>query len=114
LLGKEVGAVQALVGLLDACELELLMLAEVGGVLPEHEAGAFEILRELLVAGAAGFVPDLAADLIHRIGRGLDDVKRVKANHGVGAALGDGPRDPLGVIARHQLDLLAALFTEVK
>src|ERR1017187_6209973 len=55
---------------------------------------------------------DLAADLVHRIGRCLHDVKWVKANHSVWAALGDGPSDPLGVIVRHQLDLLAVLFTQ--
>jgi hypothetical protein len=44
LLGEEVGAVQPLVGLLDAGELELLALGEVAGVLPEHEPGAFEPL----------------------------------------------------------------------
>ena len=61
LLGEEVGAVQALVGLLDACELELLAVGQVAGVLPQREAGAFEIFGELFVTGAAGFVPDLAA-----------------------------------------------------
>jgi hypothetical protein len=40
---------------------------------------------------------------------GLDDMKRVKADHGVGAALGDWPGDLFGVIAGHQLDLLTAL-----
>ena len=93
-------------------ELLLLAVGQVARVLPEREAGAFEIFGELLVARFAGFVPDLAADLIQRGGRGLDDMERVKADHGVGAALGDGPGDPFGVIARHQLDLLAALFAE--
>jgi len=42
----------------------LLAVGQVLSVLPEREPGAFEILGELLVTGAAGFVPDLAADLI--------------------------------------------------
>jgi hypothetical protein len=39
-------------------------------------------------------------------------VKRVQGDDGVRAALGDGPGDPFGVIARHELDLLAALLTQ--
>jgi hypothetical protein len=34
------------------------------------------------------------------------------ADHGVRAALGHWPRDPLGVIARDELDLLAALCSQ--
>jgi hypothetical protein len=74
--------------------------------------GSLEIFRELHVAGASGFVPDLAADLIQRVGGGLDDVPRVKANDRVRAALGDRPGDPLGVVAGHQADLPAALFAQ--
>ena len=76
LLGEQVGAVQALVELLDASELELLALGQVPGVLPERELGALELFGELLLALAASLVPDLAADLIERVGGGLDDVPR--------------------------------------
>ena len=40
LLGEQVGAVEPLVELLDAGELELLALGQVLGVLPECEPGA--------------------------------------------------------------------------
>ncbi len=36
----------------------------------------------------------------------------IQVDHGVRAALGHRPRDPLGVIARDELDLLAALFSQ--
>jgi len=111
-LGEQVSAVQALVGLLDAGELLLLAVGQLLNVLPEREPGAFEILGELLVTGAAGFVPDLAADLIQGIGGGLDDMKRIQGDDRVRAALGDRPGDPVGVIAGHVLDLRAALLTQ--
>jgi hypothetical protein len=57
------------------------------------------------LAGLARLVPDLAADLVQRVGGGLDDVKRVQADQGVGAALGDRPGDPVGVIAGDELDV---------
>ena len=79
---------------------------------PQREAGALELGGDLLVAGSARFVPHLAADLVKRVGRGLDDVKWVQADHGVRAVLGDRPGDPLGVVAGDELDLLAALFAE--
>jgi hypothetical protein len=79
------------------------------GFFGEREAGALELCGELLVARAAGFVPDLAADFVQRVGGGLDDVERVKADDRVRAALGDRPRDPLRVIAGDQLDLLGLL-----
>ena len=76
LLGEQVGAVQALVELLDASELELFALGQVLGVLPEREPGFLELFGELLLALAASLIPDLAADLIERVCGGLDDVPR--------------------------------------
>jgi len=73
----------------------LLAVGEVLSVLPEREPGALEVLGELLIAGAAGFVPDLAADLIQRIGGGFDDMKRVQGNDGGRAALGEVGRSRL-------------------
>src|ERR1035437_4169071 len=72
LLGEQVGAVQALVGLLDRRELELLAVGQVAGVLPQHEAGALQLLGELFVTCLARLVPDLTADLVQRVGRCLD------------------------------------------
>jgi len=72
----------------------------------------FELLGELLVAGAPRFVPDGAADLVERIGGGLDDMEGVQRDDRVRAALGDGPGDPLGVVAGDELDLLAALLAQ--
>ena len=37
----------------------------------------FELGGELALSGAAGVVPDLAADVVERVGRELDEVKRV-------------------------------------
>ena len=53
LLGEQVGAVEALVELLDAGERCLLALGQLLGVLPEYEACALEFLGELGLAGAA-------------------------------------------------------------
>ena len=47
LLGEQVGAVQLLVELLDARELDLLLLGQVARVLPEREPGALELGGEL-------------------------------------------------------------------
>ena len=112
LLAEQVGAVQPLVELLDAGELELLALGEVLGVLPEREPGAFELARELRLALAAGLVPHLATDLVQRVGGGLDDVKWVQADDRVRAALGHGAGDPVGVVAGHQRYLRAAFLAQ--
>jgi hypothetical protein len=58
------GAVQALVDVLDVDELELLASGQVLGVFPQREAGALEIFGERDLAGLAGLVSDLAADLV--------------------------------------------------
>ena len=112
LLLQEVGAEERPVGLLDPRELDLLAGGEVLGVLPEREAGVLELARERGQAFPARLVPDLAADLVERLGRQLDDVERVEAQLGVGAAFRDRPGDPGGHVARHQFQLFAALFAE--
>ena len=112
LLGEQVGAVEPLVELLDAGELELLALGQVARVLPQREPGALELLGELGLALAARLVPDLAADLVQRVGGQLDEVERVVADAGVGAALADRSGDPRGHVAGDELDLVAALFAE--
>ena len=112
LLGEQVGAVEPLVELLDAGELELLVLGQVARVLPECEAGSLEFLGELGLALAARVVSDLAADLVERVSRELDEVERVVADAGVRAALADRPGDPRRHVAGHQLDLVAALFPQ--
>ena len=112
LLAEQVGAVQPVVELLDPRQLELLALGQVLGVLPQREPGAFELAGELGLALAAGLVPDLAADLVQRVGGGLDDVKRVQTHDRVRAPLGHRAGDPVGVIAGHQLDPLQALVSE--
>ena len=91
----------------------MLAGGEVLGVLPQREAGALEVARELGLAAAARLVPDLATDLIKRVGGELDHVERIDAALGVGAALGDRRSDPGSHVAGHQLDLFAALFTEL-
>ena len=83
------------------------------GFLPEREAGALEVLRDRGLAGAAGLVPHLAADLVERVGGKLDHVERVDAALGVRAALGNRAGDPGGHVARHQFHLFAALFPEL-
>lgn len=89
LLGDQVGAVQRLVGLLDVGELLALAPGEPVGVLSQHEARALELLRYLLLAGAAGVVPHLPADLIERVGSELYDMKWVYAPDRVRAPLAD-------------------------
>jgi hypothetical protein len=84
---------------LDAGELELLAFGEVAGVLPEHEPGAFELGGELLLPAAARLVPDLAADVVERVGGQLDEVKRVIADGRVRTALCDRAGDPRGHVA---------------
>jgi hypothetical protein len=103
LLGDQVGAVGRLVGLLDLGELDLLAVGQVVRVLPQREEGALEVLRGLLVAGLAGFVPDLAADLVERVGSELDDVEWVHAPDRVRAPLADRRGDRLGHVTRDQL-----------
>jgi hypothetical protein len=73
-LGEEVGAVEPVVELLEASELEPLALGQVARVLPQRESGALEFARELGLADAARIVPDLAADLIQRVGGQLDEM----------------------------------------
>jgi len=86
LLFEQVGAVDRRVELLDEGELGLLAVGQVLGPLPEREPGALELLGELLVAGAAGLVPHLTADLVQGVRRGLDDVPRVQADDRLRAA----------------------------
>ena len=74
LLFEEVGAVDRGVELLDERELGLLAVGQVLGLLPEREARSLELFGELFVAGLARLVPDGAADVVERVGRGLDDV----------------------------------------
>ncbi len=111
-MGEQVGAVEALVELLDARELELLALGQVAGVLPQREPGAFELAGELGLALAAGVVPHLAADLVQRVGRERDEMERVVADARVRAALGDRSGDPAGHVAGHELELVAALLSQ--
>jgi hypothetical protein len=79
---------------LDRRELDGLAVGEVLGVLPDREPGAFELAGELQVAVAARVVPDLAADLVQRLGGEHHDVKRVDAPLGLRAAFGDRSGDP--------------------
>jgi len=65
------------------------------------------------LAGAARLVPDLATDLIQRVGRQRDDVEGVHAADRVRQPVGDRSGDPASHVARHQLDLFAALFAEL-
>ena len=58
-------------------------------------------------------VPDLAADLVERVGRQLHDVKRVDAARRLRGALGDRSADPAGHVGGHQLQLFAALFAQL-
>lgn len=81
------------------------------GVHPEREPGAFELSGEPRLAGLAGVVPDVAADLVQRVGSEFHDVERVQADLGVGAPAGDRDGDPVGHVAGDQLDLLAAVVS---
>jgi hypothetical protein len=110
---EQVGREQRLVGALDLAQPGLLAGREVLGVLPQREARALEVTRELALARLAGLVSDLAADLIERVGGELDDVEWVDATLGVGQPLGDRPGDPGGHVAGDQLDPLAALRAEL-
>jgi hypothetical protein len=69
LLLEEVGAVEALVGLLDQGELGLLACGQVFRVLPEREPGSLEFPGDGSLAAPPGRVPDLAPDLVEGLGR---------------------------------------------
>ena len=83
LLLEEVRAVDWCVQFLDERELRLLAAGQVLGVLPEREPGSLEVFGELLIAAFARLVPDCAADIVERVGRGFDDMERVQADEGV-------------------------------
>ena len=83
------------------------------GVLPQREPRALQILRGCDLAGPARLVPDLAADLVQRVGSEHHDVKRVDAADGVGQSVGDRSGDPAGHVAGHQFDLFAARLAEL-
>src|SRR5438552_15413508 len=57
-------------------------------------------------------VPDLAADLVQRVGRPLDHVEGIQADGGIGAVLLDRDQDPFGAIAADVADLGAPLRAE--
>jgi hypothetical protein len=109
---QEVRAIEALVGLLDVGELDLLAGGEVLGVFPQREPRALEVLCDGDFAAAPGLVPDLAADLVQRVGRQRNDVEGVHAAHRVGEAVGDRASDPARHVARHQFDLFAAFLAQ--
>ena len=75
----EVCAVEVLVDLLYSGELLLVAFGEPLGVHPQRVAGAFELCGQPGLAGFASVVPDLAADLVERVGAELDDVERIEA-----------------------------------
>src|SRR5713226_474037 len=57
-------------------------------------------------------VPDLAADLVQRVGRPLDHVEGIQADGGIGAVLLDRDQDPLGTVTADVGELGAALVAE--
>ncbi len=112
LLLQEVGAVERPVDGLDVGQLEALAAGQALGVLPQREAGALEVLGRGDLAGLASGVPDLAADLIQRVGGQLHDVEGVNATDRAWQPFGDWPGDPGGHVAGHQRDLFAALLSQ--
>lgn len=115
----------------DLGELDLLLLGEVLGVLPQRVACALEPLGEFtrrsywgigarasaasfrLTAGLfAGLVPRFAADLIERVGGPFDDVERIGHPDRGRAPLGDDGVDEVGAIGADLGDQLAALVAE--
>src|SRR5260370_8082255 len=57
-------------------------------------------------------VPDLAADLVQRVGGTLDRVEGIQADGGIGAVLLDRDQDPLGTVTADVGELGAALVAE--
>jgi hypothetical protein len=94
LLLEQVGPVERAVGVLDLRELRGLAVGEILGVLPQRVAGALEVLGERHVLRLAGFVPDLAADLIQRVGRERNHMERVDAADRVWEPVSDRASDP--------------------
>ena len=66
---------------------------------PQREPDAFELANEAGLSSLAGVVPDVAADLVQRVGGKFDHMKRVQADLGVRAPLADRDSDPVGHIA---------------
>ena len=83
------------------------------GALPERPAGALQPASAGLVAGPPGEIPDLAADLVERVDRELDDVEGVEAEDRLRAPRRDRTGDPLAEIAGDELDLGAAFDAEL-
>jgi hypothetical protein len=84
LLVEQGGAIQRLVGARDDRERGALAVGEVLGVLPERKARALELLGRAGLAGLARRIPDVAADLVERVGRRLGHVEGVQADDRVG------------------------------
>jgi hypothetical protein len=69
--------VEGLVRRRDPGELDLLGLGQVDRVLPQRVPGTLELAGGGGVLGAAGVVPDLAADLVQCVGGPGDEVERI-------------------------------------
>ena len=70
------------------------------------------ILRGRDLTGATPVVPDLAANLVQRVGGEHHDMKRVDATDRVREPVSDGRGDPAGHVAGHKFDLFAARLAE--
>ena len=112
---EEIRAVQPRVCLGDPGQLLALTIGEFVGVLPQGVAGSLEppgvagghpqrVSVTLGLAGGAGVVPGLAADIIKGFDGPLDDVKRVSALNRARTALRDDFGDPRGLIGRNMRD----------
>jgi len=121
---EQVPAVQTRIGLGDPGQLGLLMDGEVLRVLPQGVTRPFETLGTFgrrsrrgvasrattlgfgLRAGiSARLVPCLSAQLVERVGRPRDHMKRIGTPHGLGTVLDDRLRDPRRSISRCMGDL---------
>lgn len=113
LLFQQVRPVQPAVGRGDVGQLGGLAHGQVLRILPKGVAGALQLGGVGLLAGAAGVVPHLPADLVQRVGRPLHHVERVHAAHRLGCPLGHDIADPVRRVGADQPDRCGPLLAEV-
>ena len=110
---EQVGAVQRLVRLRQPAQRPRLLRVQVFRVLPQRPARVLQLLGVLARPRRTQLVPLLAPDFVECFGRPLHDMERVEAARRLRCPLPHHVFDPLRGIGAHQLQLGAALGTEL-
>ena len=101
-----------MIDLRDPCQLGLLPVRQVLGVLPQRAAGSLAVAGLHAHPALAGGVSGVVADLIHIVASPRKDVERVRAPDRVRAVQSDLISDPLGRISRDVGDRGAMALTQ--